>query len=133
MLLLAAPIVPGMSGAPVLHPEEGTIQGVVVKKFLEFGIALPVEVMKPVVLSLKEFGRWEPAKLGMSINHSMEISAVEDSSLAARSGFRAKDCIMSVNGARMSLAELLEVVWFDNGPLSVEILRGEEKMFFVLR
>eukprot|EP00397_Hematodinium_sp_SG-2012_P052644 GEMP01062358.1.p1 GENE.GEMP01062358.1~~GEMP01062358.1.p1 ORF type:complete len:321 (+),score=59.65 GEMP01062358.1:101-1063(+) len=134
LLQVSVPTVPGMSGSVLLDPESGQIQGVMVKKFLEFGIALPVDVVRPVVCALKEDGKWEPRRLGMSVNEDMMVTNVECESVASQAGFQRQDKILVINGTRIgpTMSTLLEVLWFGNCAIEVQIQRQHETLTVII-
>ncbi len=106
---LVMPTVPGLSGAPVMDGD-GRLAGMVVKKFLEYGVALPVGPLLFVVDELLKAGKCEPKNLGFVVKSRMRIyndedvidglviTAVDSGGLADKAGLLVGDFVVEVNG-----------------------------------
>ena len=59
----------GMSGSPVFasHAEDHVFVGMLVKKFDEFGLALPADIVLAVAEAIVREGRWRPRCVGVGV------------------------------------------------------------------
>ena len=77
MLQLSIPTIPGMSGAPVFNAS-GEIVGLLTQKFLEFGLALPIELVECCLI----FPEFETVMDSSSSSASVSLSPTTNSSIA---------------------------------------------------
>ncbi|KAF8821351.1 hypothetical protein IE077_002129, partial [Cardiosporidium cionae] len=124
---LAIITTPGMSGAPVCDVK-GHVIAIILKKFQEYGLALPISLVLNVVKNLETHGSWKPPLLGFQLANSsmpsfptknlMETAELTESphsaltqtlgvdvisvladTPASRAGIRPGDKIISLNGS----------------------------------
>ncbi len=108
-LQLDAPINPGNSGGPIFNMDGQVvaISTAIVSPSggsVGIGFATPSELVIPIVNQLRGSGRIERGWLGVAVdeaNGSVTVANVERNSPAARSGVRAGDTILAVNGERV--------------------------------
>lgn len=116
---LDAPINPGNSGGPVFNAD-GEVIGVDTAiasptgASVGIGFAIPSEIASRIVAELRERGRVERGWLGASVqdvpntngrgNLGVGIAAMERGGPAARSGLRAGDVVVSLNGQSVASA-----------------------------
>ncbi|CDJ36251.1 uncharacterized protein EMH_0069680 [Eimeria mitis] len=116
LLQLQLLTLPGMSGAPVVDME-GSIVGMLVKKFDICGLALPSAVVLRVAESLRDSGKFTVPSIGLLVTEEMprlaaarpnlptgsglKVCRVTPGSAADRAGVREGDLIINVKGEVM--------------------------------
>lgn len=64
---LAIITMPGMSGSPFFRSEDGALSGIIVKKYEEYGLAVPLWRLSTVVEHLKKDGKFNAPLLGVRL------------------------------------------------------------------
>eukprot|EP00922_Rhytidocystis_sp_ex-Travisia-forbesii_P009086 GHVS01013262.1.p1 GENE.GHVS01013262.1~~GHVS01013262.1.p1 ORF type:complete len:258 (-),score=22.85 GHVS01013262.1:195-968(-) len=122
---LALITVAGMSGSPVCDVD-GRVVGMVVKKFHEYGLALPIRQVLRVARAIESNGAsWTRPSLGLSLRtHSalsppiggVLIDYVSTGSMAEKAGLKYSDLIVEVNGVTVdSHHDVCELLPFETG------------------
>eukprot|EP00388_Colpodella_angusta_P004992 GDKJ01015809.1.p1 GENE.GDKJ01015809.1~~GDKJ01015809.1.p1 ORF type:complete len:368 (-),score=73.38 GDKJ01015809.1:250-1353(-) len=147
----------GMSGAPFFSCPDGTLSGMIVKKYEEFGLGLPLWHVSSVVETLKKGESWNPPKLGLRLAHVMpppekwggkfgrevmtwkaikgvEISEIVPNGAAARAGLERGDIVTRVNDFKIECpSDFMEAVARNNyKDVKIVFLRKEEVKVAVL-
>lgn len=113
-LQLAVTTLPGMSGSPVIDMQ-GNVVGMMVKKFEEYGLAVPADHIAGVTKSLEQREPWGLPILGMTlenrhgllVNPRLTVQSVQRRSPASIAGVQDGDELIQVGGRPTS--SLLEV------------------------
>ncbi len=140
-----ATINPGNSGGPLIYPN-GTIIGINTVKISSaegIGFAIPVNVVKPVIESFKNNGKFEQATIGVyaydkdvipylsnniSFNQGIYIAEVIKNGPASNSGLKEGDIILSIDGVKLNtMNDLKEFVFSkkDGDIVSLEVSSGK--------
>ena len=128
---------PGMSGAPVVD-KEGQLTGMIVKKYLSFGLALPLDAIETGIRVITGLGKSRIPNFGMTITPSiivheisesviagLRIASIEKEGLAEKSGFLTGDIIVSINDEPTTgkVCELYESLSVNDKTNTLHILR----------
>ena len=145
MIQTDATINPGNSGGPLIYPN-GTIIGINTVKISSaegIGFAIPVNVVKPVIESFKNNGKFEQATIGVyaydkdvipylsnniSFNQGIYIAEVIKNGPASNSGLKEGDIILSIDGVKLNtMNDLKEFVFSkkDGDIVSLEVSSGK--------
>ena len=130
----------GMSGAPVFD-ERGAIVGMMIKKFQEYGLALPMAVLSRVIDRILK-NQHSEVNIGIkvlncaahfeettkSIECGILVGSVDKDSKADLAGLRANDLIFEINGMKIAglVCELHEAC-FLNDEVTLTIIRGPDR------
>ncbi|CDI75727.1 hypothetical protein, conserved [Eimeria praecox] len=140
LLQLDLPTFPGMSGAPVVNME-GSIVGMLVKKFDMCGLALPSTVVLRVAESLRDSGEFTVPSIGLLVAEEvprlaaarqnfptasgLKVCGVTPGSSADGAGVCEGDRIIYMKGEAMnSIGRLREIVLLHKGgPIEITVQR----------
>ncbi len=140
-----ATINPGNSGGPLIYPN-GTVIGINTVKISSaegIGFAIPVNVVKPVIESFKNNGKFEQATIGVyaydknvipylssniSFNQGIYIAEIIKNGPASSSGLKEGDIILSIDGVKLNtMNDLKEFIFSkkDGDTVSLEVSSGK--------
>ncbi|KAF4678027.1 hypothetical protein FOL47_006978 [Perkinsus chesapeaki] len=137
---LSVTTLPGMSGSPAVT-RDGRCIGMIVKKCGEFGLALPLELVRHIADSITTNGYWSPPYLGMVITNRNDEDAIEygtqdcvrivqvkGQTPAAKAGLRVGDIIESIDGREVrSVYDVYETLGVQCGvSTQLKIKRGSK-------
>uniref|UniRef100_A0A0G4GW25 PDZ domain-containing protein n=1 Tax=Chromera velia CCMP2878 TaxID=1169474 RepID=A0A0G4GW25_9ALVE len=138
--------IPGMSGSPVVDTQ-GSVVGMVVKKFQEYGLGIPIHYAEGVARCIEETGKWDPPYLGMVLQEHKQrvvegsaegddtesgvmVAQVKGGTPAEKAGIRTGDVILQVGAETVgAYQEVLEFVGCRAGvPVKMRIKRKQKEM-----
>ncbi|EER19353.1 conserved hypothetical protein [Perkinsus marinus ATCC 50983] len=136
---LSVTTLPGMSGSPAVT-RDGRCIGMIVKKCGEFGLALPLQLVRHIADSITSNGYWSPPYLGMVITNRTDDGAgygtqdvvrivqVKGQTPAAKAGLKVGDVIESIDGRPVrSVYDVYETLGVQCGsPAELKVKRGEK-------
>ncbi|KAF4734041.1 hypothetical protein FOZ63_004610 [Perkinsus olseni] len=137
---LSVTTLPGMSGSPAVT-NDGRCIGMIVKKCGEFGLALPLQLVRHIADAITTNGYWSPPYLGMVITNRNDDAAtgygtqdvvrivqVKGQTPAAKAGLRVGDIIEGIDGREVrSVYDVYETLGVLCGsPAQLKIKRGEK-------
>ena len=138
---------PGNSGGPLVNAT-GEVIGINTVKITSaegIGFAVPINVVKPVIESFKQYGSFEEATLGIyaydgdvanylklknRLNRGVYISKVISNGPAAGSDLKEGDLICSVDGKNLNTINDLREFVYGKAPgdeIELEVIRGESR------
>ena len=137
LIQIAMSILPGMSGAPLFDSNQ-KLCGMITKKYSEFGLAIPSNVLLAKVDQLIEDGHCKRRPFGIrfaqrlclypvngSFRPGIELTSVDLDSLAYHGGLQSGDVILTVNGEPcMAPCDIIESTEIPIRVVRLEYLRG---------
>ena len=142
-----ATINPGNSGGPLIYPN-GDIIGINTVKISSaegIGFAIPINIIKPIIESFKNTGRFEEATIGIfaydkevipyldnnllnSFDKGIYVASINTNGPAANSDLKEADIITSIDGKELNtMNDLREYIYTKktNDEVTLQVTRGK--------